>query len=45
MDWVREHLGNLDILRSMGLDGMHPCVLRELADTIARPFTTISGGS
>lgn len=39
MDWVREYVGNLDILQSMGLDGIHPWVARELADTITRPLT------
>lgn len=31
-DWVREHLGKLYIHKSMGLDGMHPRVLRDLAE-------------
>ncbi|OPJ71079.1 hypothetical protein AV530_017375 [Patagioenas fasciata monilis] len=40
-DWVREQLGNLDIHKSMGLDGIHPQVLKELAEVIAGPHSII----
>jgi len=38
-DCVRDHLSNLDTHKSMGLNGMHPGVLRELADVIAEPLS------
>ncbi|KFV83713.1 hypothetical protein N308_06050, partial [Struthio camelus australis] len=40
-DQVRDLLSKLDIHKSMGPGGMHPQVLRELADAIARPLSII----
>ena len=40
-DLLKGHLDNLDAHKSMGLNGMHSWVLRELAEVIAKPLSTI----
>jgi len=38
---VRDRLGNLDTHRSIGPDGMHSQVLRELTNVVAEPLSVI----
>ena len=41
METVRELLLHLDYRNSMGMDGLHPRVMRELAGVIAEPLSAI----
>lgn len=40
-DQVEECLSKLDICKSVGLDGVHLRMLRELGDVTARPFSNL----
>ncbi|KFP78134.1 RNA-directed DNA polymerase from mobile element jockey, partial [Apaloderma vittatum] len=40
-DQVRDHLKNLKVYKSMGPDKIHPWVLRDLTDEVARPLSII----
>ncbi|KFZ45385.1 hypothetical protein N321_07018, partial [Antrostomus carolinensis] len=40
-DKVQDHLRNLEVYKSMGPNGMHPWVLREMANEVAKPLSVI----
>lgn len=39
VNWVKNHLLKLVIHKSMDFDGIHPPVLSELVDVVARPLS------
>ena len=39
VDLVRKHLAKIYTRKSVGLDEMHPCVLREVAEVIVEPLS------
>lgn len=40
--WFREHPGKFDSYKSVGPDGMHPQMLRELLDTTSSPLPILA---
>lgn len=42
---VWEHLGEINVHKIMGPDGMHLCALRQLAEVIAKPLSIIFDSS